>query len=91
MNRSIMHRQYEVAPKTVNGANARPSKVVDFFQAILQAILDVAVKDNEPKILQIRDRHGQIWWRAYDPKSRRSLVCTTEDEVRLWLDQLPYG
>ncbi len=46
--------------------------------------------NQEPQVWQRRDRDGNFGWYAYDPISQRSLHCATEDEVRLWLDQLPY-
>lgn len=46
--------------------------------------------NNEPHVWQRRDRQGETFYSAHDPSTGRSIYCANEDEVRIWLDQLPY-
>ena len=41
----------------------------------------------EPRISQDFDGHGRIFWRVYDPLTRRRDICWSEREVRLWLER----
>ncbi|HEY9657785.1 MAG TPA: hypothetical protein V6C65_04915 [Allocoleopsis sp.] len=41
----------------------------------------------EPQVWQKRDRQGHLCWHAYDPMTRRSFWCESEDEMRQWLEE----
>jgi uncharacterized protein YaeQ len=67
------------------------SPKIDFLKWCRQKwdfIYQGIVTSQEPQVWQRRDRNGNLNWYAYDPITQRSLHGATEDEVRLWLDQL---
>lgn len=64
------------------------SSVVSWLQNLCNNYVYHLANSEEPQVWQKRDRHGEIGWRAYDPVSGRSLVCSSEKEVRIWLEQL---
>lgn len=39
-------------------------------------------------IQQYCDRQGRKWWSAYDPVRNHTVYFSSEDEVRIWLEQL---
>lgn len=44
----------------------------------------------EPKIRQKRTAAGDVFYHAYDPYSGRSAYLTSDTDLRIWLEQLPY-
>lgn len=48
------------------------------------------INNQEPKVWERRHHDGTLYYRTYDPISGQSLDYASEDEVRLWLEQLPY-
>jgi hypothetical protein len=52
-----------------------------------QAILDYVIQGDEPKIYQQIHRNGEILWTIYDPCSNHHITCSSETEVRFWLEQ----
>jgi hypothetical protein len=50
-------------------------------------VLSALEKNNEPHIWVKRDRHGNLHWHVYDPMSDRSWVLSSEDEVRIYLEE----
>lgn len=85
-----LNREYEIIPEFSPRAQAKHIQlawVERFYKALVHYLID----RGEPRIWQESDSTGKTWWRAYDPTSQQSLVCASEDEVRLWLEQLPYA
>jgi hypothetical protein len=41
----------------------------------------------EPQVLQRRDRKGNNYFKTYDPETRKSNTFSSEQEIRIWLDQ----
>lgn len=42
---------------------------------------------DQPQISQTIDADNKPHWKIYDPRTRRSLGCESEQEVRSWLEQ----
>jgi hypothetical protein len=84
-------RMYEIIPELVPGAQPKHSNLSEWIYQAWIFLTHSLTKSHEPCIWQTRDRDGEIWWNAHDPMSGRSLVCTTEEEVQIWLEQLPYA
>lgn len=42
---------------------------------------------NEPKIQQVSDQGGQVWWYVYDPQTGQSVYLESETEVLIWLEE----
>ncbi|MDZ8108773.1 MAG: hypothetical protein RM338_24555 [Nostoc sp. DedQUE12a] len=43
---------------------------------------------NELQVKQKVDRHGNIYWQAYDPVSGKSFASGSETDVSMWIEQL---
>jgi hypothetical protein len=54
------------------------------------ALMHHLLRGNEPCVWEKHNSAGEIYYLCYDPRTRRSVHCGTETEVRVWLDQLPY-
>jgi hypothetical protein len=42
---------------------------------------------NEPRIWATRDRHGHQYWHVFDPMTERSWTLSSEEEVRIYLEE----
>lgn len=43
---------------------------------------------NELQVTQKVDRHGNIYWQAYDPVTGKSFASGSELDVSMWIEQL---
>ncbi|MFN6528277.1 hypothetical protein [Nostoc sp. ChiSLP03a] len=43
---------------------------------------------NELQVWQKVDRHGNIYWQAYDPVTGKSFSSGSETDVSMWIEQL---
>ncbi len=41
----------------------------------------------EPQIYSRRDRRGKVYYRLYDPRTDQRRVFSSEEDIRIWLDQ----
>lgn len=60
------------------------------FKRIWNLLLSAFSGSSEPKIYQRHDRHGNIYFKVYDPVTHQIGTFNTEQEVRVWLDQRYY-
>jgi hypothetical protein len=60
------------------------------FEQIWNLLLKAFANSSEPQIYQKHDRHGNMYFKVYDPVTRQFGTFTTEQEVRVWLDQRYY-
>jgi hypothetical protein len=86
----ILYRTYELIPQFTPGAKPNKSALISWLGNTWDFLIHWLVGNDEPRIWQEYDRSGEIWWHAYDPVTGRSVCCPTEDELRAWLDELPY-
>ena len=86
----ILYRTYEVIPQVVAGAKPNKPILFSWVGNVWSFLIDQLIGSNEPRIWQECNRSGEIYWRVYDPYTGRSAYCDSEDEVRAWLEQLPY-
>jgi hypothetical protein len=49
-------------------------------------IITFLTSGDEPRISQRADATGRIIWTIYDPRSNQHIICTSEAEVRAWLE-----
>lgn len=54
------------------------------------AFLKLFDQSQEPRIAKRLDRWGNIYFSAYDPVDQKHYVFTSEQEVRIWLEQRYY-
>ncbi len=63
-------------------------------QAITAAVrglwAQLSADPNQPRVRAYRSRAGEWVWDAYDPRSGRSFVSTSEAEMRAWLESRYY-
>jgi hypothetical protein len=63
-------------------------------QAILAAVRGIwaqlSADPNQPRVRSYRSHAGEMVWDAYDPRSGRSFTCTSEAEMRAWLESRYY-
>lgn len=57
---------------------------------VWQPIVYALTRRAEVRVWAVKTRQGQVFWKAYDPVSGRTFSFTSEDEVRLWIDQRYY-
>lgn len=53
------------------------------LKQLWQGFIAFLAGNSEPKIQRVSEDN----WRVYDPKTNRSLNFTSEQEVRVWLDE----
>ncbi|MEO0408565.1 MAG: hypothetical protein AAF289_14555 [Cyanobacteria bacterium P01_A01_bin.135] len=63
------------------------ARLAAVLSGIKNAIFSLVDTNQEPRIIAIRDRSGQLQWRVYDPVSGYTGTFASEDAVRVWLDQ----
>ncbi|BAZ16931.1 hypothetical protein NIES4071_88090 [Calothrix sp. NIES-4071] len=60
-----------------------------FLHQILQNIISfISINPDEVQVHQRTDRYGNQYWHAYHPRSRQSFFSGSEDDVRIWIEQL---
>lgn len=62
------------------------ARVGAMLSALPELILGLGTTSQEPQISQRRDRAGQLQWRVYDPMSGQSSQFSSENDVRIWLE-----
>jgi hypothetical protein len=60
------------------------------FDRLWEFFLNTLSAPAEPKIRRKHDRHGNTYFRVYDPSTATTHTFTSEQEVRAWLDQRYY-
>ncbi|MGJ5629669.1 hypothetical protein [Nostoc sp. CALU 1950] len=56
-----------------------------FWEKFLKKLLE---NPNELQVWQKVDRHGNIYWQAYDPATGKSFSSGSQADVCLWIEQL---
>ena len=59
------------------------NSIVDILKKVEQSLVRV---DREPKIEQKCDRYGNQYWLAYDARTNRSYTFSSEQDVRVWIE-----
>ncbi len=60
-----------------------------FMYSIWQNFISQILADpNELQVTQKVDRHGNIYWQAYDPVTGKSFASGSEVDVSMWIEQL---
>jgi hypothetical protein len=45
---------------------------------------------HEPKIRQVADQGGRVWWYAHDPLTGQTIYLESEEDVQIWLEERLY-
>lgn len=95
-SKPVSDRQYKIESQSEKRASIQPARLASHWHRIWQFLSHHLLRGNEPRVWQVRDpkwigfaaRSNNVRWRVYDPQSGRSFVCSSEQEVRIWLEQL---
>jgi hypothetical protein len=63
-----------------------PEKLQRIFQDVIHAL----TRGHELQVWQKKDRNGNAYWQAFDPKTRKSTSLNSEAEMRIWIEQRYY-
>ncbi|HEY9645899.1 MAG TPA: hypothetical protein V6C88_05995 [Chroococcidiopsis sp.] len=63
---------------------------VNAAQAIWHSVVDGLMGGSDLRVWQSRDRHGQLWWHLYDPKTGESAQVSSEEEALNWIEESYY-
>jgi hypothetical protein len=62
-------------------------QTINFIAKILRKVGDSLVtSSHEPQVKQKCDRYGNQYWQAYDFNSNKSYTFTSEQDVRVWIE-----
>lgn len=60
------------------------------LDAVWQRLATFAVGSSEPVVMQRCDRQGHRYYVVYDPRTQSRTICSSETEVRAWLESRYY-
>jgi hypothetical protein len=83
------HSSHEQKPEN-EIKNPHQSKLASLSSRCWESLTQLFTRNTEPYIWQKRDRHGNLFWQLYDPSTNRSATFSSEDEVRIWLEERYY-
>ena len=77
------------APRSIPSGPALWKRVAQLLHVpgLLERAANWLVGPVEPQIYKRQDRRGQTYYRLYDPKTDQRRMFSTEEEMRIWLDQ----
>ena len=58
---------------------------------IQQLLANFLSRVNEPKIVAQKNSYGKVYFKVYDPQTKWTGTFSSEQEVRIWLDQRYYS
>lgn len=68
----------------------QPYNLMQSIKRLGQRIAEYFTSQSEIKVWQLQDRSGNTYWRVYDPNTNRSAVFGSEEEVRIWIEEIFY-
>jgi hypothetical protein len=91
MNNHIKYLQTEKIDITCSPSFQKKvnSKFWESLHSIWKNFLNQLLADpNELQVRQKVDRHGNIYWQAYDPVTGKSFASGSEVDMSMWIEQL---
>ena len=71
-----------------------PKQLANFSQALMStfknagaSLVHYLTRPNEIRVWQVSDRQGKTYWKAYDPYNNNTSYLSSEDDLRIWLEQ----
>lgn len=77
----------EVYPQPALLDSSEQPKLIGQLKAIAQKLIHWLVTKPELTVKQKVDCFGNVIWFVYDPMSKRSAHLTSEEEVRIWIEE----
>jgi len=68
----------------------QPYNLMESIKKLGQRIAEYFTSQSEIKVWQLQDRSGNTYWRVYDPNTNHSATFGSEEEVRMWIEELFY-
>jgi len=68
----------------------RSLSIVENFKAIIEKLIRALTRGHELQVWCKKDRNGNVYWQAFDPKNRKSTCLSSEAEMRIWIEQRYY-
>ena len=62
--------------------------IVEYLKELGDRIVEYFNSQSEIKVWQCQDRFGNKYWEVYDPNTNRSASFGSEEEVRIWIEEL---
>lgn len=66
------------------------SSEILIMKVLILLLASFCSKANEPKISSRKNNYGNVYFRVYDPQTKRNSNFSSEQEVRMWLDNRYY-
>lgn len=84
--------QLEPQALNLNGETPVPQSynLMESIKRLGQRIVEYFTSQSEIKVWQLQDRLGKTYWRVYDPNTNRSATFGSEEEARIWIEELFY-
>ncbi|OUL21400.1 hypothetical protein BV378_26800 [Nostoc sp. RF31YmG] len=82
--RCLQPEEIEITSRTRNIFTSVYQALHGFWQKAIQTLL----APDELQVIQKVDRHGNIYWQAYDPVTGKSFSSGSEVDVSMWIEQL---
>ncbi|MGA7937219.1 MAG: hypothetical protein WCA35_26950 [Kovacikia sp.] len=85
-----LYKQLELIPDSEPKPEAPQLTVMVWLDKFWQFLMNASAQKQEPQIWKRMDQSGNVWWDTYDPATGQVMYFASADEIRRWLDQLPY-
>lgn len=87
-NLSQLEQELELIPETAKEINANQRLFLSWFSNIWHLLTDAFIYKSKIQVLQCCDRDGNLCWYVYDPITHQFAWLESEDEIRVWIEQL---
>lgn len=89
MTQQHNHKLVLIAHSTVEKLTQQTSFLL-WLSRFWHFVGQIMTVNNEPQVWQQHNRKGETFYLGHDPSTGQFVYCANEDEIRIWLDQLPY-
>ena len=80
----------EFLPHPAVQAKAKQPTPLAQLKVLAQRLIHWLVTKPELTVKQKVDRSGNVFWYVYDPMTERTAYLTSEEEVRIWIEERFY-
>lgn len=78
---------YDIVPPLSANAQSPQALLIHWLSQVGNYFAHQLIQGQEPHIRQQRDRFGETVYHVYDPVTKQSAKYSTEEEVKIWLDE----
>ena len=84
------HQELELIFKPELMPKAEKAKFVLWLSKVWKLFVETLTQPKQPRIRLSKNKTGEVRWSVNDPITGRRAVLYSEEEVRIWLEQLYY-